>query len=329
MRASRPSRHTADDLDFGAEDMKHACKEQELLLHLHRASQWVALRLLSVFGRMTQLSAHYCCHHRAYRWSRADCLAPQCNSFYTKIPENAHSWPRYHPTTTPALCAHFQGQQHPARLVLRTTTMASFASKRKRDANDIPQARVGPGMDANQFESHYNLPEDDGMGHHQNDMGFAALASHNADVGDSRDMQQQQQDHSDMHGHHHMGQQPGQSASDTAAAAMAQYHTMTVPQSTEQAFQDQLNNEQPGDRATSNSTDQGNMGGQPRTPSFGDYDQSGPNDGMPPPNGAGSPTRKGANNVQGTLKPQVGTEEWHKIRRDNHKEGEYAGSQST
>lgn len=199
--------------------------------------------------------------------------------------------------------------------------MASLASKRKRDANDMPQARVGPGMDANHFDTHYHLPEDDGMGHHQNDMGFAALASHNADVGDSGEMQQQQ-DHGDMHGHHHMGQQPGQSASDTAAAAMAQYHTMTVPQSTEQAFQNQMNNEQSGDRTTSNAMDQGNMGGQQRTPSFGDFDQSGPNDGMAPPNGAGSPTGKGGNNGQSTPKPQVGTEEWHKVRRDNHKEGE-------
>lgn len=199
--------------------------------------------------------------------------------------------------------------------------MASITSKRKRDSNDLPQARIGPGMEANQFESHYNLPDDDGMGHHQNEMAFQALASHNADIGDSGDMQHQQ-NHGDMHAHHHMGPQPGQSASDTAAAAMAQYHTMTVPQSTEQAFQNQMNHEHSGERPTSNPMDQGNMVGQQRTPSFGDFDQSGANDGMAPPNGAGSPTGKGANNGQGTPKPQVGTEEWHKVRRDNHKEVE-------
>lgn len=194
--------------------------------------------------------------------------------------------------------------------------MASLASKRKRDTNDMPQARPGPGMSAHEFEPPYNLGDDDGMAQHNNDMGFSALASHNADVGDAGDMHQ---GHGDMHAHHNMGHQPVQSASDTAAAAMAQYHTMTVPQSTEQSFLNQAN-EQSGERPPSAPMDPGNMSGQQRTSSFGDFDHSGANDGMPPPNGAGSPLGKGANNGQNP-KPQVGTEEWHKVRRDNHKEG--------
>lgn len=198
--------------------------------------------------------------------------------------------------------------------------MAALASKRKRDTNDLPQARPGPGMNAHDFDQPYNLNDDDGMNQHANDMAFSTLASHNANVGDSGDLHQ---DHGDMHAHHNMGHQPVQSASDTAAAAMAQYHTMTVPQSTEQSFLNQAN-DQGGDRSQQTSLDQGNLGGQQRTSSFGDFDHNVPHELAPaPPNGAGSPTGKGANNGQGNPKPQVGTEEWHKVRRDNHKEGGY------
>ncbi|KAM3423388.1 hypothetical protein BST61_g821 [Cercospora zeina] len=199
--------------------------------------------------------------------------------------------------------------------------MASLASKRKREANDMPQARAGPGMNAHDFEQQYGLNDDDGMAQHANDMAFSTLASHNANVGEPGDLHQ---DHGDMHAHAHphMGHQPGQSASDTAAAAMAQYHTMTVPQSTEQSFLNQAN-EQGGDRPANTTLDQGGLGDQQRAPSFGDFDPNGSHPNLAPaPNGAGSPTGKGANHGQGNSKPQVGTEEWHKVRRDNHKEVE-------
>ncbi|KAF2213128.1 hypothetical protein CERZMDRAFT_40047 [Cercospora zeae-maydis SCOH1-5] len=93
---------------------------------------------------------------------------------------------------------------------------------------------------------------------------------------------------------------------------------MTVPQSTEQSFLNQAN-EQGGDRPTNTALDQGGLGDHQRAASFGDFDPNGSHPNLAPaPNGAGSPTAKGANNS----KPQVGTEEWHKVRRDNHKEVE-------
>jgi hypothetical protein len=65
------------------------------------------------------------------------------------------------------------------------------------------------------------------------------------------------------------------------AAAALAYHQMTVPQATELQFQ------------TQNSGD-------------GSFGMGAPSDS--PPQSA-------------THKPQVGTDEWHKVRRDNHKEG--------
>lgn len=176
--------------------------------------------------------------------------------------------------------------------------MASLASKRKRDTNDIPQPRLAPGMGVGDFEHQYGLGGDEDS----NDMAFG-LGTHN-------------HDQSDVHHHSDSKFQQGPSASDTAAAAMAQYHTMTVPQPTEQAFMHQPI--EPNDRPNSASLDQSYMGGQQRTSSFGDHDASGVKDAA---NGAGSPTQGGANKTQSTPKPQVGTEEWHKVRRDNHKEG--------
>jgi bHLH factor len=176
-------------------------------------------------------------------------------------------------------------------------------------------------MDVNEFEQHYMGGHEDPMGNHNDgDMGFAAaLAQHNADLDE------------DPHAQHNHGQVPepneineaGQSASDTAAAAMAQYHTMTVPQSTEQAFMNQVN-DSANERANSASADQGDLGAQQRATSFGDYDMSGLKDNQGPSNGEGSPTAQGNQPPGSGSKPQVGTEEWHKIRKDNHKEGKPA-----
>ncbi|KXT04590.1 hypothetical protein AC578_8671 [Pseudocercospora eumusae] len=188
--------------------------------------------------------------------------------------------------------------------------MAAIA-KRKRDANDMPNPRAPPNM-TDDFDHHQYMHADDGMGHHHGNMDFAAaLNQHNTDPGDMPDLHHQHNPQGDLH------QQGGPSASDTAAAAMAYHHTMTVPQSTEQAFMTQPT-ETPNDRPTSSSIDQGS-GVPGRSNSFGDFDM-GPNGGQANPNGATSPTApgKGSNGP----KPQVGTEEWHKLRRDNHKEVE-------
>jgi bHLH factor len=99
---------------------------------------------------------------------------------------------------------------------------------------------------------------------------------------------------------------------------MAQYHTMTVPQSTEQAFMSHPSDGT--DRPGSSSLDQGNVGEQ-RT-SFSDFDISTlKGDAPEATEGEGSPTIGAAGASNGGQKPQVGSDEWHKVRRDNHKEG--------
>jgi bHLH factor len=94
---------------------------------------------------------------------------------------------------------------------------------------------------------------------------------------------------------------------------------MTVPQSTEQAFMSH-----PGDgsdRPGSSSLDQGNASEQQRT-SFTDFDISTlKGDAPETAEGEGSPTMGGSGAGAGGQKPQVGSDEWHKVRRDNHKEG--------
>ena len=156
--------------------------------------------------------------------------------------------------------------------------------------------RAAPGMShpGNEFEQTY-LQTDDGM---DGDLDFAAaLAQHGTDPNDANQVG---------------GNGTGQSASDTAAAAMAQYHTMTVPQSTEKSFM--TGNE--GDKQHG-SMDQGTSGGQHRNSNFADFDTSGL---QSSPNGDTSPP-SGPNPGMSAPKPPVGSDEWHKVRKDNHKEG--------
>lgn len=192
--------------------------------------------------------------------------------------------------------------------------MAALAAKRKRDVNDMPNPRAAPNIDPD-FETQYL--HEDAMNHHDNDMAFAtALTQHNTDVGDAGELHH---DHTQQHPQDDMHEPGGQSASDTAAAAMAQYHTMTVPQSTESAFMTQAGDQ--GERPTSSSIDHGSNGGQHRTSSFGDFDMP---QNPPGANGNTSPTAPGhQGKSSATPKPQVGTEEWHKVRKDNHKEGSF------
>lgn len=145
----------------------------------------------------------------------------------------------------------------------------------------------------NDFEQHY-LQTDDGM---DGDLDFAAaLAQHGTDDGNQ------------VGGN-------GTSASDTAAAAMAQYHTMTVPQSTEKSF---MTGQGEGDKRAG-SMDQGNSGGGHRNSGFPDVDTSYLN--SSPPNGEASPPSGPNPGMSATPKPPVGSDEWHKVRKDNHKEG--------
>ena len=172
-------------------------------------------------------------------------------------------------------------------------------NKRKRDAHDMAGGRAAPGMvQDNEFAQHYLA--DDNVDATDDVMNFAAAFSHH--TVDPNDAANQVG-----------GDGTGQSASDTAAAAMAQYHTMTVPQSTEQSFMTHPE----GDKQSS--IDQSTSNPQQRQSSFGDFDTSAIR--SSPPNGDTSPTSVLAG--MSAPKPPVGSEEWHKVRKDNHKEGEH------
>ena len=187
----------------------------------------------------------------------------------------------------------------------------------------MPSMRPPPGMMPHDFDPHYFHTEADGM---DNNMDFAAvLAQHNADPSAIVDGEPEEQDLEPSPQQLQIHEHPGQSASDTAAAAMAQYHTMTIPQTTEQSFMQQQSSEAPGDSRASASGDPQSAQIQ-RTSSFDDFDPSNPvQEGQSNPNGGqGSPNSANASLNPNGPKPAVGTDEWHKVRRDNHKEGKSA-----
>ncbi|PVH98740.1 hypothetical protein DM02DRAFT_31481 [Periconia macrospinosa] len=163
-------------------------------------------------------------------------------------------------------------------------------NKRKRDSRDQGPTRSAPSAN------------------NTNDLSDQATASflvaHNSSTNDD-DMQQQ----FDVH---HNGGGNTASVGDTAAAALA-YHQMTVPQATELSFQPQSS---AGDGSSFN---------------MGDHHQQ--QSGMPDfslealkaatsTSRGGQPAVNDSPPATATHKPQVGTEEWHKVRRDNHKEVE-------
>lgn len=206
--------------------------------------------------------------------------------------------------------------------------MAMAASKRKRDSQDIPDMRAGPGFESSEFEQQY-MPQDD-----NGDLDFVSVlaqsqhadASDSAIQDDSHAHQQppQQQQQIQPHPQHHIqpshnqrrsqshGHGAGQSATDTATAALAQFHTMTVPQPTENTFMSQPTDG--GDRVSATPAEGTNQ----RTGSFGEADAA---------NGSSSSPTGNAQLMSG--KPTVGSEEWHKVRRDNHKEGKYLSRSNT
>lgn len=199
--------------------------------------------------------------------------------------------------------------------------MAHSMSKRKRDTHDMPNVRAAPGMgtnDGSDFTQQYLHTDDDGMDAADTNMDFAAvLAQHNGGPQQSAEQAQhdaqahpQQRSQAQVQGPH----RPGQSASDTATAALAQYHTMTVPQPTEQSFMNQPTEN--GNRAVEQTPTS-----QHRNSSFGDMDFNAMKENQQPTDGDSSPNNAGGQQTPSQNKPAVGTDEWHKVRRDNHKEG--------
>lgn len=161
----------------------------------------------------------------------------------------------------------------------------SVSNKRKRDSRDSGPANVRSAPASNDTS----------------DLQF--LAAHNASTNDE-EMQQ------------HFDQNGGANASsvgDTAVAALAYHHQMNVPQATELSFQ------------TQNSSGEGasfNMGDhQTQQTGMQDFSLEALKAATQTPRSGQAVTNESPPNTGGH-KPPVGSEEWHKVRRDNHKEGQ-------
>lgn len=166
-------------------------------------------------------------------------------------------------------------------------------NKRKRDARDQGSTTSRPNPSST----------NNGTSDLSDQATASFLAAHNASTNEE-DMQQQ----FDVHPN---GSANAPSVGDTAAAALA-YHQMTVPQATELSFQPQ---------GTGDSSFTMGDHHQTQQPSMQDFSLEALKAATQTPrsgqgNGNESPPATSAH------KPQVGSEEWHKVRRDNHKEGE-------
>ncbi|KAH0068995.1 hypothetical protein KCU90_g21209, partial [Aureobasidium melanogenum] len=205
--------------------------------------------------------------------------------------------------------------------------MTSLAHKRKRDSLDHDVGHAPAPNDFKEFRGSPNAQVEYETpflhNSHENDMPphFAdALVQHNA--GDHG-----VHDHS-LHDHnvHNQGSTNGQSASETANAAL--HYSMGVPQNHDESFL--THND--GHRESSATFALEAGAGQPNPEAYGEFagleqlkenaqpqqqQQQAPPQTSVMGNNEGSPSAT----PSGT-KPAVGTDEWHKVRRDNHKEVE-------
>lgn len=125
------------------------------------------------------------------------------------------------------------------------------------------------------------------VNHQDNDSAVEALQDYSA-------LHQQAGSENQNGGHEHAN------ASSTAAAALAGlYPSMTIPQPTDVSFAAQTSDGERGDSSFNLDHDASVQGGD-------SFNMDGGSGG-----GRGS-----------SSKPAVGSEEWHKVRKDNHKEGE-------
>lgn len=110
--------------------------------------------------------------------------------------------------------------------------MAAVQQKRKRDSADMAAPRPAPPINPmdQDFDTAYMHADDEAM--EAGEVDFEA-AFPNTEPETAVEEEEQAEEASQQH-----RTKPAEpvNASDTAAAAMAQYHTMTVPQSTEQSF---------------------------------------------------------------------------------------------
>lgn len=173
--------------------------------------------------------------------------------------------------------------------------ISNSTQKRKRDASDQDGSADGTRRASNKRVSPNNIVANEAGdqsadNQHEGDTGIEAL-----------------QDYSALHQQSNSGNQNGSAehanASSTAAAALAGiYPTMTIPQPTDVSFATQASEV---DRNPDSSFNMGDS--QQGGDSF--MENSTPGNQLSGGRGSGS-------------KPTVGSDEWHKIRKDNHKEVE-------
>ncbi len=179
---------------------------------------------------------------------------------------------------------------------------ATTAQKRKREAGDHGDGTGDGDRDGAGHPSFKRASP--GVAHGNDGTGDAPLAAPNH-VDDDQAGAAQSLDFSALaqHNHQQNGTSAASDATSTAAAALAGiYPSLTVPQPTDMSFA---------------STGSGGEGETSFHIGDGDGQQGAQHFDM---ESLGREAHTGRESAGGQ-KPQVGTEEWHRVRRDNHKEG--------
>ncbi|KAK1835181.1 hypothetical protein QBC39DRAFT_388885 [Podospora conica] len=186
---------------------------------------------------------------------------------------------------------------------------ATSSQKRKRNAeSSSPESRRKRGAAAATAVAANALAVSDAEAQSflESTVGLAQAAHDQVNVDDFQALQQATVDHS--------GMPDNATASSTAAAALTIYPTLTIPQSTEETF-------------AAHAAAEGHHDDQVYNPGSA----LSPADGLPTPqmqSHSGTPMVPSssvppeANYRAHNPKPTVGSEEWHKMRKDNHKEVE-------
>lgn len=138
-----------------------------------------------------------------------------------------------------------------------------------------------------------------------------AAAAANVSAADFNALQQATTDH------HHEAADPANASSTAAAALGTMYPTLHVPPPTEETFAAQAANE--------NEHQAFGAGDLLSADGLQDTSNSGSAQAQPPQNGIR--TNQSVYQASQAPKPAVGSEEWHKQRKDNHKEGQFVPSE--
>ncbi|KAI4166618.1 MAG: hypothetical protein LQ348_007786 [Seirophora lacunosa] len=179
------------------------------------------------------------------------------------------------------------------------------SKKRKRDMTELDAggSQSGPKRGST---SHMNGASHDGNAY------LDSLHHHSSNSNDFSSLSQQLQ--AATHSNHGL---PPTNASSTAAAALAGIMPqMTIPQPTHLSFASEASNTE-ADRQFDSSFDMGGDGGHGHNGQGPPYNHNS----FPGTTAAQVQAARESSNG-GSHKPSVGSDEWHKVRRDNHKEVE-------